>query len=76
MLVKYKKIHFEIIKDLLKMNKEIEKEPIGILLKRPQLLNFETKKLIFRYHPRIRKLSHHSVHIEVDRAHLFQDAYD
>jgi hypothetical protein len=75
-LVKHKQIHFEVIKYLLQLNKEIEKEPIGLLLKRPQLLDFETKKFIFRNHPRIRKLSRHRVHIEVDRAHLFQGSYN
>lgn len=75
-LVKYKHVHFEVIKFLLQLGKEIDKEPIGILLKRPQLMDFETKKFIFRNHSRIRRLARHRVHIEVDRAHLFQGSYN
>jgi hypothetical protein len=40
MLIKYKHIHFEVIKFLLQSGKEIEKEPIGLILKKPQLLDF------------------------------------
>ena len=56
--------------------REIEKEPIGIILRKPQLLDFETKKFIFRNHPRLRKYNGRRVHIEVDRTHLFQGSYN
>ena len=76
MLLKHKGTHFEVIKHLYEQGRELEKEPIGIILKKPHLIDFETKKFIFRNHPKLRKLSGRRVHIEVDRTHLFQGSYN
>ena len=76
LLVRHKQIHFEVIKYLLKSGRELEKEPIGILLRRPQLLDFETKKFIFRNHPCLRRAARHRVPIEIDREHLFQSSFN
>lgn len=76
LLLKHKNVHFEVIKSLIEKGRELEKEPIGIILKKPHLLDFETKKFIFRNHPRIRKQARHRLPIEVDRAHLFQGSYN
>ena len=59
------------------MGRQLDKEPIGIILKKPQLLDFETKKFIFRNHPKLRRqMTGRRVHIEVDRNHLFQGSYN
>jgi len=39
-------------------------------------LDFETKKFIFRNHPKLRRQTGRRVHIEVDRTHLFQGSYN
>lgn len=76
LLLKHKQIHFEVIKYLYQLGRELDKEPIGLILKKPHLLDFETKKFIFRNHPKLRRQTGRRVHIEVDRAHLFQGSYN
>ena len=57
LLLKHKNVHFQVIKHLYAQNRVIEKEPMGIILKMPHLLDFETKKYLFRKHPKIRRAS-------------------
>ena len=76
-LLKHKNVHFQIIKQLYSQGRSLENEPIGIILKFPSLLDFETKKFLFRRHPKIRMASNRfRLALEVSRANIFQDSYN
>ena len=76
-LLKYKSIHFQIIKYLYQGGRSLENEPLKIILKFPKLLDFETKKFLFHQHPKIRKAHRgYRFNIEVTRENIFQESYN
>ena len=76
LLIKHKHVHFQVIKYLYSQNKSLDKEPIGIILKMPHLLDFETKKYLFRKHPKIRRATRQRLPIEVSRTNILQESYN
>lgn len=70
LLIKHKSVHFKVINHLYSQNRPLDKEPMGIILKMPHLLDFETKKFLFRKHPKIRRAARYRVPIEVSRMNI------
>lgn len=71
LLLEHKQTQYHIIKYLYESGRSLDTEPIGLILKFPHLLDFETKRFIFQQNPKLHKSRHRCV-IEVSRLNLFQ----
>ena len=49
---------------------------MSMILKMPHLLDFETKKYLFRKHPKIRRGSRYRLPIEVSRTNILQESFN
>lgn len=54
-LISHKNSHFQIIKYLYSKGRVLDKEPIGLILQLPHLLDFETKRFIFQHNPKLNR---------------------
>lgn len=71
-----KHTHFQVIKYLYSRGKFLDGEPIGIILKLPHLLDFETKRYIFQHNPKLINKTRHRFVIEVNRTNLFHESFN
>ena len=74
-LAKNKHTHYQVIKYLYARGKVLDAEPLGIILKLPHLLDFETKRYIFQHNPKLNKGRGRFI-IEVNRSNLFFDSFN
>ena len=71
-----KQTHFQVIKYLYSKGKHLNTEPLGIILKLPHLLDFETKRYIFQHNPKLLNRTRHRFVVEVNRTNLFHESYN
>lgn len=71
-----KHTHFQVVKYLYSCGRFLDGEPIGIILKLPHLLDFETKRFIFQHNPKLINRGRSRFIIEVHRTNLFHESYN
>ena len=74
-LLEHKNSHYQIIKHLYSKGRVLDKEPIGLILQLPHLLDFETKRFIFQHNPKLTK-NRSRFMIEINRRNLFMESYN